>query len=316
LKPLVSIIIPCYNGAHVVSDAIRSALAQTYEPKEVIVIDDGSTDGSVEIIRSFEPRIHLIERPRSGLPATRNAGYRVAKGELIQCLDADDLLDPEKLEVQVPLALRAGPRTLTCCRARVISRGSNEARYEYDCNWTGGDFFHACNSIIQAAMPLFWREQIARVNGQREELPCNGDLDLIMRLVADGNRLSGLSLCGVTIRKQDESMTSRPNWINSAVLDIVRHMRLRLELEGRLALAEREALGLLAYTAAFRFLRWGEWQRSIPLFAETRRLALGHTLVVLPSSAQRALRLLGPTGFAALAKGWMRVKGGLKVRSR
>ncbi|MGN6552937.1 MAG: glycosyltransferase [Verrucomicrobiota bacterium] len=102
MHPLVSIIIPCYNAEKWVAEAIQSALDQTWPNKEVIVIDDGSTDGSLALIKSFGERIRWETGPNRGGCAARNRGLRLAQGEWIQYLDADDLLHPKKIAVQMP----------------------------------------------------------------------------------------------------------------------------------------------------------------------------------------------------------------------
>lgn len=101
LNPLVSIIIPCYNAEKWISEAIHSALKQTYSNKEIIVVDDGSTDSSLSIIRSFDDKILFCTGKNQGGCAARNKGLSIAKGELIQFLDADDALAPDKIRTQV-----------------------------------------------------------------------------------------------------------------------------------------------------------------------------------------------------------------------
>jgi glycosyltransferase involved in cell wall biosynthesis len=101
--PLVSIIIDNYNYAQYVRGAIDSALAQTYGATEVIVVDDGSTDGSQEIIASYDDQITFIAKENGGQASAFNAGLSRARGEIVCFLDADDLLFPEALEHAVPL---------------------------------------------------------------------------------------------------------------------------------------------------------------------------------------------------------------------
>lgn len=100
MKPLISIIIPNYNGALFVEEALQSALNQDYQPKEIIVVDDGSTDGSVELLRSYEGKIILVETKNSGAAAARNNGLSRAKGELVAFLDSDDIWLESKLTLQ------------------------------------------------------------------------------------------------------------------------------------------------------------------------------------------------------------------------
>lgn len=107
-NPLVSVVIPTYNMAHFVVDAVQSALRQTYSPMEVIVADDGSTDNTREVLRPFDSCIKYLHHPNRGLPATRNRAIREASGELIAFLDADDQWHPDKLARQWEV-LKANP---------------------------------------------------------------------------------------------------------------------------------------------------------------------------------------------------------------
>jgi glycosyltransferase involved in cell wall biosynthesis len=98
----VSVIVPMYKAERFVAETLRSLLAQTYQNFEVIVVDDGSPDRSIEVCRQFtDPRIKIIQQPNRGLPGARNTGIRHAKGDYIAFLDADDLWLPEKLEKHV-----------------------------------------------------------------------------------------------------------------------------------------------------------------------------------------------------------------------
>jgi glycosyltransferase involved in cell wall biosynthesis len=102
-SPKVTVFIPVYNRARFVRGAIESTLAQTYKDFELLVVDDGSTDQSIEIIKSFDdPRIRLIENKENmGLPTTRNVGLDSARGEFIALLDSDDISLPHRLARQV-----------------------------------------------------------------------------------------------------------------------------------------------------------------------------------------------------------------------
>jgi glycosyltransferase involved in cell wall biosynthesis len=95
---LVSVVVAAYNGERFLNETLESLFAQDYEPFEVVFVDDGSTDGTAEIAQSFPVR--YLRQENQGLPAARNAGLAVAKGELVAFLDDDDLLPPTKLSVQ------------------------------------------------------------------------------------------------------------------------------------------------------------------------------------------------------------------------
>src|SRR5512132_248706 len=101
-KPLVSVIVPAYNAGSTIAEAVESALAQTYRPLEVVVVDDGSTDDTAEVVAErFEDRVHIISAPHRGRGAARNTGLATARGAYIQFLDADDVLAPAKIATQV-----------------------------------------------------------------------------------------------------------------------------------------------------------------------------------------------------------------------
>lgn len=98
--PTVSVVIPTYNRAHLVGRAIQSVLNQTYQDFEIIVVDDGSTDNTEEVVKSFnDPRIRYIRHDQNrGGSAARNTGIKMARGEYIAFQDSDDEWLPEKLE--------------------------------------------------------------------------------------------------------------------------------------------------------------------------------------------------------------------------
>jgi glycosyltransferase involved in cell wall biosynthesis len=98
---LVTIIIPCYNAEGWIGEAIQSCLNQTYQPVEIIVVNDGSTDRSLEIVQKFGSHVRWETGPNRGGNAARNRGFALSRGEFIQFLDADDLILPEKIAVQV-----------------------------------------------------------------------------------------------------------------------------------------------------------------------------------------------------------------------
>lgn len=100
-RSLVSAIIPVYNGERFVAEAIESVLAQRGGNVEVIVVDDGSTDGTAQVASRFQESVRYAYQPNSGPPAARNRGLKIARGDVIGFLDADDLWAENKLELQL-----------------------------------------------------------------------------------------------------------------------------------------------------------------------------------------------------------------------
>jgi glycosyltransferase involved in cell wall biosynthesis len=102
MKPLVSILIPAYNAEKWIGDTLQSAVAQTWPRKEIIVVDDGSTDRTADVARCFASKgVVVIAKENEGAAATRNHALRLSQGDYIQWLDADDLLAPDKIERQL-----------------------------------------------------------------------------------------------------------------------------------------------------------------------------------------------------------------------
>lgn len=194
-QPLVSIIIPCYNTEKFVSEAIESALNQTYPNVEVIVVDDGSTDRSVEVIQSFGDRIRFEQINRQGACVARNRGLKLSQGEFIQFLDADDILLPHKLELQVPI-LQADQADLVFCNGYLFGDDRPERPIKKLFNLPvpqGADsFFYCLGHGFGTEGPLHRRNFLEKVKGFREGLAGAQEYDLHVRLGAVGVRLHKL----------------------------------------------------------------------------------------------------------------------------
>lgn len=102
MKPLVSILVPAYNVEEWIADTVQSAIGQTWPRKEIIVVDDGSGDRTAEVARRFASKeVAVVSTENQGAAAARNHALRLSQGDYIQWLDADDLLDPDKIERQL-----------------------------------------------------------------------------------------------------------------------------------------------------------------------------------------------------------------------
>lgn len=130
MLPKVSVVIPTYNRATLLPEAIRSVMRQTVKGIEVIVCDDGSTDGTEEVVRNAFPEVRYLRLEHSGLPAkARNAGIDAASGELIAFLDSDDRWTPDKIERQ--LGALEGGVGLVCSNAWRVTPAHEEAGDPY-----------------------------------------------------------------------------------------------------------------------------------------------------------------------------------------
>ena len=107
--PKVSVIIPAYNASDYIAAAINSVLRQTFKDYEIIVVNDGSTDNTVDVLKPFMSRIRYIYQDNKGEKGAKNTGIKLAEGEYIALLDSDDLWMEDKLERQVPILDESGP---------------------------------------------------------------------------------------------------------------------------------------------------------------------------------------------------------------
>lgn len=118
-QPLVSVVIPAYNAARFINVAVDSVLAQTWQHREVLVVDDGSTDNTTVVLRDYGDTIRVISKPNGGLSSARNRGIQEARGEYVAFLDADDHWLPEKLACQVGV-MEGNPQVGFCSTAAQV----------------------------------------------------------------------------------------------------------------------------------------------------------------------------------------------------
>jgi GT2 family glycosyltransferase len=123
-KPLVSAIVATYNRGHIVGEAVESILGQTYENLEVVIVDDGSTDGTHDVLRRFGSRLRILRQENAGPSAARNRGIAAARGDIISFLDSDDIWLPEKIGRQVALLEKAG-NSVPCCVCNAVLKSRN-----------------------------------------------------------------------------------------------------------------------------------------------------------------------------------------------
>jgi hypothetical protein len=210
LPPKVSILIPCYNAEQWIGQAIESALAQNWPNMEVIVVDDGSTDGSCEVIKSFGGKIcHEFGPNRGGNPC-RNRLLELSSGEWVQFLDADDYLLPVKVSMQMEMASKAdviyGPILLrteatNCVHAKLGILDSGADLYEQWIRW----------QVCQTGGVLWRREALLQIGGWNESFACCQDNEVCLRAIKAGLKFGYCSEPGAVYRIWSEGTVCRKN---------------------------------------------------------------------------------------------------------
>jgi glycosyltransferase involved in cell wall biosynthesis len=199
MSPRVSIIIPCRNGVAWLGEAIESCLGQTWANLQIIVVDNGSTDGSFDLAKRYEARgVTALACERAGASAARNVGLKRADGDLIQFLDADDLLDCDKIRRQVE-RLNAAPAASVASGAWArFAHDPSQAVFTPEAVWRdfGPEEFLIASWLGGGMMPNFaWltpRAVIERAGPWNEALSVNDDGEFFCRVVL---KSSGIAFC-------------------------------------------------------------------------------------------------------------------------
>lgn len=197
MSPLVSVLIPCHNAEPWLQRTLESVIGQTWPHREILLVDDGSTDRSLEIARSFASAgVRVIAQPNRGQSAAFNTAMRAARGDYFEFLDADDLLAPDKIERQIALLARQ-PVDAMCsgewarfrddpAEARFLPEPVWRDREPVDwlvTSWEGGGMMHGAawlipKSIVQRAG--FWTESLSLTN----------DFDFFTRVILESSRVA------------------------------------------------------------------------------------------------------------------------------
>lgn len=294
MNPLVSIIIPCFNAESFVGEAIESALAQSYTNVEIIVIDDGSIDGSLDVIRSFGDRITWETGPNRGAAAARNRGVFIANGQILQFLDADDVLEPSKLARQVPL-LVGGVAHLVGCRMDLLVPGATRMQPPRSVDPRLDDIdildYLGRGGTLSCPGPILWKKSFFSVGGFREDLPCCQEYDLHLRLAARGATAVRLDEILVHIRKVPGSVSSDRVRLLEQRNKLRREIWQLLSRSGEMAQRYGEAFAAGTATDARAFLRRGMRKNAEECFALARQFHPSGGVGAAYSPVTRLLRL-------------------------
>ncbi|MCS4149351.1 glycosyltransferase [Salinibacter ruber] len=186
----MSVVIPCYNNETYVGNAIESVLKQDYSPLEVVVVNDGSTDDSLNEIQRFDEHVKIISTPNRGAPAARNTGLETATGSLIKFLDADDELFEGTIRRQVERHVEMEEDAIVFGEGVWFEESSGRAfRRRFREREAGEDFVtYVFRMNPQTSLSLYTSRLLNRVEGFDESLSRAQDLDLNLRLCLAGGK--------------------------------------------------------------------------------------------------------------------------------
>jgi glycosyltransferase involved in cell wall biosynthesis len=216
-SPPISVIIPAYNSASFISVALDSVLAQTHLPDEILVIDDGSTDNTAEVVTAYPPPVRLIRQKNGGPARARNAAAVQAKGEWFAFLDSDDAWRPAKLERQ--LTFTSDPKVgIVHNRIRGLYTEGVPDRVDFKRLWE--------RNCISASSVLIRREAFLEAGMFPEDLTPTEDYYLWMRVASKGWSI-------VTCQEELSVYTPTPNSISRNVISFARAHLKTIERTGR-----------------------------------------------------------------------------------
>ncbi len=184
-RPCVSVIIPTYNRAALLMEAVNSVLSQTYRDFELVVVDDGSTDDTAHLLRPHHGRLRYVHQPHRGVSAARNVGIQFARGEVLAFLDSDDLWVRSKLEEQMAVMRQSPSCKLVYTDEIWIRRGvrvNQGKRHRKYSGWVFDKVLPLC--IISFSSALLRREVVTEVGPLDESLPVCEDYDYWIRVAS------------------------------------------------------------------------------------------------------------------------------------
>jgi glycosyltransferase involved in cell wall biosynthesis len=244
---LVSILIPCFNAERWVAQAIESALAQTWPEKEVIVVDDGSQDASLDIIKSFSNRIRWETGPNRGGNAARNRLLELAGGEWLQYLDADDYLLPLKVERQANSLSDYPDCDVVYSPVYCASYSEGGVQQEITAIPEPRDpwILLARWWLPQTSGPLWRRQTLIDVGGWKPDQPCCQEHELYLRLLRSGAQFYYFGECHAVYRYWPYARTvskGNPAEVRRRRLEVNEQMEQFLRSRGELTPSRLQAI--------------------------------------------------------------------------
>ncbi|MBP6824560.1 MAG: glycosyltransferase [Acidobacteria bacterium] len=305
--PAVSIIIPAYNSAPFLAETLGSAFAQTYRDFEIIVINDGSTDNTDEVLAEFLGRIIYIKQPNRGVMAARNAGLKAARGRYIALLDSDDLLMPRFLEALIGM-LEADPAlSVAYPNARYFGWPKHDGKLHQDVFPVSEPvtFDRALKRECYIfGLLVFRREVIEALGGYDESLAGQGaeDFELWLRMLQHGYRFKFTREVLALYRWRQDSLSNTSVKILSCVVSVYEKL-----LRGELTDDQRQWIetqmpewrAQLSYAQFKDALAKRSYAEARKHLAEARRFYRQPKLAVLQAAMKLAPQLLSLWSAAA-----------------
>lgn len=305
---MISILIPCYNAERWIAQAIESALQQDGDC-EVIVVDDGSTDASLEIIQRFGDRIRWESGPNQGGNVARNRLLSLARGEWLQYLDADDYLQPNKIRDQWDWLTRHAPDADVVFSPVILEHGEPPNAWQeplpipepHDL-WV----LLARWYLPQTGGPLWRKQAIVEVGGWKPDQPCSQEHELYLRLLIAWKRFVYCPASGAVYRQwssQTVCQRDRPE-LRRRVLEILDREEDVLRARGQLTPLRRDAINIARFEAArIAWLTSRDEARAIMAAVRASDPAFVPAGVAAPWRYRVAYRMLGFDGAETLAAG-------------
>jgi len=314
--PLVSILVPAYNAERWISQALDSALQQTYPATEVIVVDDGSTDGTVEAVRKYEGWVRLALGAHAGGNAARNQLAALAKGEWLQFLDADDYLLPDKIggqmrrvEEQPGLDVIYSPvilRNDLDGSERILSMDESDDVTLHFIRW----------GSLNTNGFLFRRQALLDVGGWNPAQTACQEHELLYRLICADKKFSLVNSPGAVYRFHGSTTVSRRDPLSTLRLKLELLDKTQDHLERHRILTRRHRQELYAGRMQAARSTWTiDPKLACAMAARARSTGTRWVLFcpALPPGFQFSLRLLGYAGAERLAGFLRSVRGNLGI---
>ena len=207
-QPTVDIVIPCYNHGRFLTEAVESALSQTYPHVTVTVIDDGSTDDTPAVAARFGNRIRYVRKDNGGLSSARNAGICATNGEFLVFLDADDYLHHDSVRCHIEAVRQQPSASIIYGDFRYVDEAGQEIGRDGPIDF-GDDAFHG---LLAGLVPpvhalTIRRPAIVNAGGFDVSIRWHEDLDLWLRIATAGHRFARVDFPGAFYRKYAGTMT-------------------------------------------------------------------------------------------------------------